>query len=378
MPPFSASYEPYSDIREPSNLLEPISKAQVAKTRKLSIRPFRSASESTSDRQLKRMGSLLRRAESSDEPPLEVTSSDTVSLVSGNSSRISFSSRPLHRDQKGLLASNSMATYRNRLRLVGSIADPILSEQSEEVDDHALDDPKVVTIRRQWSDMLFPPLEEMSLPSINRFGIIQASDDDLDSAGLTKTIAEVIAEKQRLVAQFAKMETASASRLRDNATKLVPLRDLNTSHNMGRRASTSTNSLRPSSLLSTSFQEESTMRMPIITSSHRLSRRPSLSASVTTSSSSSLSRHQLLSDRGGDTHPTSSGRRASSVLQDLREELTLPPCSFISVDQLDPVNCRELEELKKGRMQIEERYEARLEYLEAKLRARLIQDKLRR
>ena len=209
------------------------------------------------------------------------------------------------------------------------------------------------------------------VPSARPFSVMQASDDELDSHGLQAAIAAVLQEKERLVGQFEQLEQAvlAKSGTRGQNEHVGQLLGRNGSQ-MSRPADGPEQeqlARRRGSLSSSLFsQVPSEGGLPHQAGSANLSRRPSIASTALSSSASSqrtaISRDPLSSSStsgAGLSSPPRVHARPSPVIGDEHEE-------------------KEVLEVKNRRQDVEERYSARLEYLEARLKSQLLKEKLAR
>ena len=305
------------------------------------------------------------------------SSSDTRSVTSGNSSRTTFVDS-LHLSQKATesLGGRNAKQYQSQN---GSGLKPKLADCTK-VKKSLPELPAVLLkVGRQSSDTLPSAFRGRFAHSSNDpFSVIQSSDEGLDAAGLRQTISDVRVEKERLVKQFEGMEMAMLAEADDDPSSSVIHETVveGTVKAGGEFRRTSMSTIH-SQYSYSSIMNETSRRGPSVSNHTRsLLRRPSLFPSLFSTSSSGYYDLSRLTG-GGRENSISSRHGGSSNLPGLQEDLAVSCIAAYSFSREDcPTMSKELARLVRRRSNVEEKYQARLEYLEARLRAREIQDKL--
>jgi hypothetical protein len=230
----------------------------------------------------------------------------------------------------------------------------------------------------------------------NSLIVVQPGDEALDSRGLRQVIDSLKAEQGSLLRQFEDLERNLCEKYGDPALEII--QSTSTS-----QSSTARHDRRRESLSMSYLEAGSTRRMSVSSSifsasqgrnsflSHSggshlpvssLSRRPSKASSI---ASSSMRRGFGSGSTQPGSYDTLATSRPPSTVQEeilftaLEAELTKDELSHPSKSSIqDPQYHRELQLLKERKQNIEERYTARLEYLEARLKGQLQKEKLRR
>lgn len=237
-------------------------------------------------------------------------------------------------------------------------------------------------------------VENLSSMPTSSLVIVQPGDEALNSIELREAIASLKEENARLVIQFSDLEASLQEKYGDPALEVIHLsaqqrrrESLSMSYletgGAGRRLSTS------SSLFSASQGRNSMMGQYVagggsLQPGSSMVRRPSKTSSIASSSM----RRGLNSS--GSTHPGSyethmTSRPPSTVQEELLFEAIdaaidseIHPVQMQTHPLKDPQYEKEYQTLQERKKNIEERYAARLEYLEARLKGQLMKEKLRR
>lgn len=259
------------------------------------------------------------------------------------------------------------------------------------------------------STSLFSDLNPNNLASAtgSSLVVVQAGDEDLDSDGLRQAMSTLKAENERLLAQFKDLELKLYEKYGDPASAVMrssistgrhAMRDdrrresLSMSYlesgTSGRRMSVSPSVFSaPDSCTSVLGQSGGSLPPG---SSSMLSRRPSKASSIASSalmrrgfSSSSGTQHGSFDTYATSIRPPSTVQKEELLFSAIEAEFSGDDGSSVSAltarqSIRDPQYEQELQLLNERRRNIEERYAARLEYLEARLQGQLQKEKLRR